>query len=192
MSKLRAYTPVAHSSEEAEQLPLRQHNRIRPLCYGLLGTIGLLLLGWACFVLGRLSMTVEQCGRKLSTWCKKLRVVSPIQVQTVTNIVFPLVEAPALDVVEYQRMTFDGEFLAPSKYRGAPSKQLDEAWDKITLGGTRNMRIDASDLSRLNKTKNDKTEFIYKDGKDGIAVVMLEVFHHLHCLVSNAGQRNQS
>lgn len=79
---------------------------------------------------------------------------------------------------------FNGEFLAPLQYRGLPSKQLDKAWDKITLGGTRNMRIDMSNLSRLNKTKNDKTEFIYDDGKGGIAVVMLEVFYYLYCLVS--------
>ena len=82
---------------------------------------------------------------------------------------------------------FDGEFLAPSPWRGAPSKAVDEAWDNITLGGTRNMRIAVSDLARLNKTKNEKTSFLYEDGKEGVAVVILEVFHHLHCLVSIHG-----
>lgn len=49
------------------------------------------------------------------------------------------------------------------------------------------MRIAVSDLARLNKTKNEKTSFSYEDGKEGVAVVILEVFHHLHCLVSIHG-----
>lgn len=78
---------------------------------------------------------------------------------------------------------FDGDFLAPSPWRGVPTQALDEAWHNITNAGIKDMRIKISDLKRLNKTKSEKTKFIYEDGEDGIAVGSLEVFHHLHCLV---------
>lgn len=77
---------------------------------------------------------------------------------------------------------FDGDFLAPSKFRGRPTKELDEAWHNISVAGIENLRIDVSELQHLNKNLSEKTQFIFDDGKDG-AVVVLEVFHQLHCLV---------
>jgi hypothetical protein len=102
--------------------------------------------------------------------------------KTTINLAIVTILAPALEALEYRQVMFRGEFLAPSVWRGTPNKDLDEAWDNITLAGLRDMRIEMSDLERLNKTLPTKSAYLFDDGKDGV-VVLLEVFHQLHCLV---------
>lgn len=79
-------------------------------------------------------------------------------------------------------MTFEGEFLAPSPFRGAPSPRVDAAWESITAGHI----IGATSIPRemlplLNKTFSDD---LYVDPETGEPIALLEVFHQLHCLAS--------
>jgi hypothetical protein len=95
--------------------------------------------------------------------------------------------APALDVLEYHQVMFKGDFLAPSIYRGEPRKELEEAWHRISNNGLRRIRLPKEDLYRLNKTASkDVVGFLGEDDEDiHDAEGLLEVFHQLHCLVSD-------
>jgi len=88
--------------------------------------------------------------------------------------------------VEYHQETFRGDFYAPSVYRGEPRPELDEAWDKVTKGGLKRIRIPKDDIYRLNKTASKNiVGFAGEDSEDIHDVEgLLEVFHQLHCLVS--------
>ncbi|KAG8404946.1 hypothetical protein J3459_022397 [Metarhizium acridum] len=119
-----------------------------------LSLICLIILSMA---LGRLTVTDYDCGRQISTW------------------------SPAFEAVEYYQTTFEGEFLAPSVWRGQPSPELDEAWNRISIGGTGSLRISKDDLSRLNKSADAEITTGFGDGTDDVQV-LLEVFHQLHCL----------
>lgn len=90
--------------------------------------------------------------------------------------------APAFKAVEYYETTFNGDFLAPSVWRGPPSPELDEAWNLISIAGTGSLRISKDQLSRLNKSADAEITAGFGDGTDDVQV-MLEVFHQLHCLV---------
>ena len=41
--------------------------------------------------------------------------------------------APLLDVVEYEDVNFDNDFAHQTKYRGPPTKELEEEWSKLWL-----------------------------------------------------------
>jgi hypothetical protein len=91
-----------------------------------------------------------------------------------------------LDAVEYHQVMFEGDFHAPSVYRGKPNPELDQAWRRITHGGSGSIRIPHTSLFRLNKSVTaDVLGFPGEEG-DGMhdAQSLLEVFHQLHCLVS--------
>lgn len=79
----------------------------------------------------------------------------------------------------------NAEFLASSVWRGRPTEELENAWDRITLDGFSTARIEISDLYLLNKTIDDKIKFVFDDGTEGMPAI-LEVFHQLHCLVSSS------
>ncbi|KAK4445588.1 hypothetical protein QBC34DRAFT_472114 [Podospora aff. communis PSN243] len=111
----------------------------------------------ASFFVGRGSLSLAECGRRLSTW------------------------SPALEAIEYHQTMFDGSFLAPSIYRGTPSPELDAAWEAISTEGEGIIRIHKSDLDRLNKSADADFVVGFQDNTDGVQV-LLEVFHQLHCL----------
>jgi hypothetical protein len=92
--------------------------------------------------------------------------------------------APAWEAVEYYQTTFEGEFTQPSVWRGTPSPELDRAWARISDGGAGSLRISRDDLWRINKSHDSDVAFGFRDGSTDVQV-MLEVFHQLHCLVSN-------
>ena len=41
--------------------------------------------------------------------------------------------APLLDVVVYEDVNFDNDFAHQTKYRGPPTKELEEEWNKLWL-----------------------------------------------------------
>ena len=41
--------------------------------------------------------------------------------------------APLLDVVEYEDVNFDNDFAHQTEYRGPPTKELEEEWNKLWL-----------------------------------------------------------
>ena len=41
--------------------------------------------------------------------------------------------APLLDVVGYEDINFDNDFAHQTKYRGPPTKELEEEWNKLWL-----------------------------------------------------------
>ena len=41
--------------------------------------------------------------------------------------------APLLDVVQFEDVNFDNDFAHQTKYRGPPTKELEEEWNKLWL-----------------------------------------------------------
>ena len=41
--------------------------------------------------------------------------------------------APLLDAVEYEDVNFDNDFAHQTKYRGPPTKELEEEWNNLWL-----------------------------------------------------------
>lgn len=102
--------------------------------------------------------------------------------------------APALEVVEYRKVMYDGKFLAPSVYRGEPRPELENAWDRITQLGTGSIRVAKEDLHRLNKSATRDIVGFPGEDVDGAhdAQTTFEVFHQLHCLVRDVFNINFS
>ncbi|KAK8915378.1 Cyclochlorotine biosynthesis protein O [Metarhizium anisopliae] len=167
-----AYAPIPVNLDHGESEPyhlqeglnenttsdLELRDRRRQLFLVALTSLSLLCLMILSMALGRLTVTNFDCGRQLSTW------------------------SPAFEAVEYYQTTFEGEFLAPSVWRGPPSPELDEAWNRISIRGTGSLRIAKDDLSRLNKSAYAEITAGFGDGTNDVQV-LLEVFHQLHCLV---------
>ncbi|KAH0591997.1 hypothetical protein MHUMG1_10292 [Metarhizium humberi] len=166
-----AYTPIPVNLDHGKSEPyhlqeglnenstsdLELRDRRRQLFLVVLTSLSLLCLMILSMALGRLTVTNFDCGRQLSTW------------------------SPAFEAVEYYQTTFEGEFLAPSVWRGPPSPELDEAWNRISIRGTGSLRIAKDDLSRLNKSADAEITAGFGDGTNDVQV-LLEVFHQLHCL----------
>ncbi|KAK1751708.1 hypothetical protein QBC47DRAFT_433711 [Echria macrotheca] len=114
-------------------------------------------LATVTFFAGRHSVSLKDCGIRLSTW------------------------SPALEAIEYQQVMFDARFAAPSIYRGKPTPQLDGAWETMIHRGAGSLRVEKQDLWRLNKTADANRTVTFNDGS-GDYPTMLEVFHQLHCL----------
>ncbi|RGP72661.1 multidrug resistance [Fusarium longipes] len=105
------------------------------------------------------------------------------------SIVSP--EAPMHEAIELVEYDFNHDFDVGSKYRGPPTPELEEAWDKLwrfdpvpfpesklshvnRTGGFRNGK---EKLARLGDVKQNVTE----DERGPIAA-NFEVFHQIHCL----------
>ncbi|QLI70845.1 Cyclochlorotine biosynthesis protein O [Metarhizium brunneum] len=166
-----AYTPIPVNLDHGKSEPyhlqeglnenstsdLELRDRRRQLFLVVLTSLSLLCLMILSMALGHLTVTNSDCGRQLSTW------------------------SPAFEAVEYYQTTFEGEFLAPSVWRGPPFPELDEAWNRISIRGTGSLRIAKYDLSRLNKSADAEITAGFGDGTNDVQV-LLEVFHQLHCL----------
>jgi len=75
-------------------------------------------------------------------------------------------------------LTFEGEFFADSKYRGAPSPELDAEWEKLYNTGA--MAISKSEMLRIQKLVPSSVE-LPEEAEDSYQAG-LEVFHQIHCL----------
>lgn len=154
---------------------------VKSVCFGL-------LLLW-CFILGRWSVTLNECGKRLSTWCKPSGAVNddgedPYHRSVLTT---SLTLAPALESLDYHQTMLDVSVynsLSESKFRGPPSDELDAAWDSIANQDQYIMRIAKQNLPRINRTDAERTAFGWEGDSDGVRMIP-EVFHELHCLVSS-------
>ncbi|KAJ7240979.1 hypothetical protein C8J57DRAFT_1192966 [Mycena rebaudengoi] len=90
------------------------------------------------------------------------------------------VHSPAHPAIRYHPVEFNGTFDFPSIYRGTPTTELDDAWDRISVD-VRPTRIDKSVLSKIGKKETSSlVKFREEDG--GGFMGGTEVFHQLHCL----------
>jgi hypothetical protein len=69
----------------------------------------------------------RECTKKLSTWCMFPECVDKASVANENS-------APAIEAVQYETVTFQGRFNSSSNFRGPPSKDIDAAWDSVTMG----------------------------------------------------------
>ncbi|KAI1156484.1 hypothetical protein F4825DRAFT_258594 [Nemania diffusa] len=81
---------------------------------------------------------------------------------------------PLSNLAQYSPMRFDAELGQPSIFKGPPSKQLDEAWNRL---------VDQPMILVSNKTLEafDPTSKPSK-GIEGHYYATVEVYHQLHCL----------
>lgn len=109
-----------------------------------------------------------------------------------------ILTAPAHPAIRYHPVEFNGTFDFPSIYRGTPTPEIDDAWDRISVDGmsprvkfaasgrrsdalVRPTRIDKSVLSKIGKKETSSlVKFREEDG--GGFMGGTEVFHQLHCL----------
>ncbi|KAI1739923.1 hypothetical protein F4680DRAFT_448536 [Xylaria scruposa] len=90
--------------------------------------------------------------------------------------------SPAIDanIVEYYETNFQNEFGSRSEYIGLPTPGLEGRWNDLWSRGTIELPLDGP--SRLNKS-SERLNHVHEDPKRGYLAI-LEVFHQLHCLVS--------
>lgn len=110
-----------------------------------------------------------------------------------------------LDSLEFWEGDFTNYFNHTSKYRGPPTKELQEAWlglwdCKHSSHSQPHSRYDTSEVETnlpkdppigvddeivkdLNKTEAKHVEIIGSDPNNPTYAAMVEVFHQLHCLV---------
>lgn len=106
--------------------------------------------------------------------------------------------APALEAVEYIELDFSDAFNSTSKYRGPPTKELEDAWEDLTFSkrdfsSIRTIETDVfvehaveiplDKLHFANRTEADHMKKVPPEVGTGY-VALIEVFHQLHCLVS--------
>ncbi|KAI0552985.1 hypothetical protein F4679DRAFT_591199 [Xylaria curta] len=164
--KTQKYSSLPTSPTSLESLQPKRRRCGTSISVPLISNIFLVLVvSVLSFLLGRQTISLKQCGKKLSTW------------------------SPIIDVVEYEETTFEGSFLAPSVWRGEPTPELDAAWDQISLGGMGSLRISKDDLQLINKSQDADITVGFPDqgvtetnyGHNDVQV-LFEVFHQLHCL----------
>jgi hypothetical protein len=98
--------------------------------------------------------------------------------------------APALPAVTYKKPEFfKADVFQTNAFRGPqgqrPPKEVDELWDSVGVGMP-GLRLSGEEVKGLGKKlmNGSKTQHAMPDGKGGY-IAMLEVFHMLHCLVSD-------
>lgn len=88
-------------------------------------------------------------------------------------------KAPAMEGLEFLEQDFANSFNGKSEYRGRPTPELEDRWNKLWhVGG---ISVPESSLAALNRSTEE-----YAKTKDGTYAAMIEVHHQLHCLVSQA------
>ncbi|KAE9987416.1 hypothetical protein EG328_002772 [Venturia inaequalis] len=101
----------------------------------------------------------------------------------------------SLRMIRVERTQLHGEFEIKSKFKGHPAKELDDAWDQISMG-TRLFPnilsishlfstggvfgIDENELKRINRSSATLAKFPQSMG--GGYMTSLQVHHQLHCL----------
>ncbi|KUJ15076.1 uncharacterized protein LY89DRAFT_589180 [Mollisia scopiformis] len=87
--------------------------------------------------------------------------------------------APALEAVEYITQDFSDAFNSTSIYRGPPTRELEDAWEKLTFKHA--IEVPEDKIHGLNRTEADHLRRVPSDVGTGY-VALIEVFHQLHCL----------
>ncbi|KAI1636320.1 hypothetical protein F4809DRAFT_662606 [Biscogniauxia mediterranea] len=93
-----------------------------------------------------------------------------------TSFYSPLLE-PGYDAIEYETIKFQGGFEARNVWKGRPNKELDQAWDQLTIANF--SAVDGEVLDRLGVPR---TAVRYAEEDGGQYMVLIEVVHQLHCL----------
>jgi len=90
--------------------------------------------------------------------------------------------SPVHQIIKYTTIRFNGSLDFPSPYRGTPTPELDEAWDRITTNNSLwPIRITDEDLKKINKSgRSSNVKYRERDGGGNMGSI--EVFHQLHCL----------
>ncbi|KHO01425.1 uncharacterized protein MAM_00426 [Metarhizium album ARSEF 1941] len=89
--------------------------------------------------------------------------------------------SPVWEAVEFWEGNFDNDFTHPSKYRGPPTRQLQQNWDD--LWGVRGIGVSRDDLRKLNKTDVDRYVEVHgSDPGNPTYAAAIEAQHQLHCL----------
>ncbi|KAF4504360.1 hypothetical protein G6O67_008518 [Ophiocordyceps sinensis] len=96
-----------------------------------------------------------------------------------------------LPVFQRRPTRFNGSFEFSGRYRGAPSPEIDQEWNRFTkspwIDGTSSIiAVDEGDIRRANKSSgqdwlNTTVEYGHVNG--GGYMATLELFHQLHCVV---------
>ncbi|KAI0013826.1 hypothetical protein F4779DRAFT_294666 [Xylariaceae sp. FL0662B] len=79
-------------------------------------------------------------------------------------------------IIEYYDTNFENEFAHETKYRGPPTPEREEAWDKLWNRGAAEVPVEG--VTKLNKS-NARLKHVHFDQSRGY-VSMLEAFHQLH------------
>jgi hypothetical protein len=88
--------------------------------------------------------------------------------------------SPGLDAVQYESQVFRGSLYHHSAWKGTPRPELDALWHRVGQVGS--ISITDEEVRRLGKDPDYTIRWpeVYGGGH----VASVEVFHHLHCLVS--------
>ncbi|KAG2148148.1 uncharacterized protein EDB93DRAFT_1084986, partial [Suillus bovinus] len=90
--------------------------------------------------------------------------------------------APANEAIESIGIVrFNGTLGTPSIYRGSPSPEINAAWDRISLDGSRPIRMSHEQLLRTGE-KPSPVMVRYPDEYGGGYMATVEVIHQLHCI----------
>ncbi|KAA8650342.1 hypothetical protein EYZ11_000706 [Aspergillus tanneri] len=83
--------------------------------------------------------------------------------------------------VEYEWVTFENEFsTAPTKYRGKPTAELEQAWAELWKYGA--FPVDIHKLGALNQSTDMDWRRVSPGDPNSPTVGLLEGFHQIHCL----------
>lgn len=92
----------------------------------------------------------------------------------------PSAFSPALEVVEYETVFFNGSLALQSEYRGPPGPYIDAAWERL-IGGVLPMRIADDTLTRIGMAHRPSIVG-YREEDGGGYMATIEVSHQMHCL----------
>ncbi|KAM3086891.1 hypothetical protein ACMFMG_001011 [Clarireedia jacksonii] len=89
--------------------------------------------------------------------------------------------SPVMEAVEYEWVTFENEFsTAPTKYRGKPNAELEQAWTDLWKYGA--FPVPINKVEALNQSTDLDWRRVNPGEPDSPTVGLLEGFHQIHCL----------
>ncbi len=128
------------------------------------------------------------------------------RITTCTWTISHVLQAPALEAIEFYETDFDNQFAHRSEYRGPPTVERESAWLDLwhrkpayfffihvtyaplstdSSPTDEGIKIESWQMTMLNRTNLDMYEKVKPEQGDGY-VALLEVHHQLHCLVSRS------
>lgn len=160
------YTALKEHSDEMQSVDIEPSARCEYWRGSLLAWIALILVQIlllviyaSLFIFGLLStqVNVQQCVERLSSW------------------------SPGLPAVEYNVEYFQGGFTATNEFKGTPSHEIDEAWNRVSLHVPA-LRLQEQDFTAIGKSMAERDWHRIPEEWGGGYLGMTEVFHLLHCL----------
>jgi len=144
-------------SESAENDPALVHSRPKPqrvsFLWPFISTIS--VLAWFVLLAAYLNKqpTDSQCKRQMDVY------------------------SPLLDAVEYEKRNFNNAFAHDTLYRGPPTQELEDSWDKLWRYG--GVKIPKEKMQELDRSPDGD----FRPTEDGTGYhALIEMFHQLHCL----------